>query len=146
MVAVEKETTTQLTVWIKALLGIKRKWFPYKDVADKQIISAGTGFTHGATGFIYKVLQGAANEARKAGLLKNPNPATKQTYSTSVGNTDRMMPSPDGWDQTQGILSRHIYNASNMLLNILRSRKSLPELARLRLTASCRTCEEFKTK
>ena len=139
MVAIEEETTSQLTVWIKALLGIKRKWFPYRDVADKQIISAflkETGFTHGATGFIYKVLQGAANEARKAGLLLNPNPVTKQTYSTAVGNTDRMMPSSDGWDQTQGILSRHIYNASEMLLNILCSRKDsvdLVELVRLRL-------------
>jgi len=96
MVAIENETTTQLTVWIKALLGIKRNWFAYKDVADKQIISAllkETGLTHGATGFVYKVLQGAANNARRAGLLLNPNPVTKQTYSTAVGNTDRMMPS-----------------------------------------------------
>ena len=80
--------------------------------------------------------------------MLNPNPNTEETYSTAVGNTDRMMPSPDGWEQTQGILSRHIYNASDMLLNILCSRKesvNLEEMVRLRLTAACRTCE-FKTK
>ena len=82
MLAIEKETTTRLTVWINVLLGIERKWLKYEDVAGNQIISAllkETGLAHGATGFIYKVLQGVANDARQAGVLLKRTPPRWET-------------------------------------------------------------------
>ena len=69
----------------------------------------------GSNGFLYTVLQHAANEARQRGLLINPNPFTRETYSTAVGNTDRMLPSEYGWEQTKGILMRHIILAKTLL-------------------------------
>ena len=128
MVAVEHETTTQVTVWYNALQAIKRRWCRYEDVADKQIISAllwETQLVHGATGYVYHVLQEVANEARRRGLLINPNPHTQETYSTSVGNTGRMKPSADGWERTQGILSRHLAQGAELLFKILLSRTPL---------------------
>jgi hypothetical protein len=126
MVAVEHETTTQITVWYNALHAITRRWCRYEDVAERQIISAllwETQLVHGATGFVYHVLQEAANEARRTGLLLNPTAAT--LYSTAVGNADRMKPSADGWEQTQGILSRHLAQGAETLLKILLSRTPL---------------------
>ena len=126
MVAIEHETTTQITVWYNAMLAIRRRWCRYEDVAEKQIISAllwETRLVHGATGYVYRVLQEAANEARRKGLLLNPTAAT--LYSTAVGNADRMKPSADGWEQTQGILSRHLAQGAETLLKILLSRTPL---------------------
>jgi len=107
----------------------------YEDVAGRQIISAllhETGLAHGATGFVYEVIQGAANEARRRGLLLNPNNYDRQTYSTAVGNTERMMPSAVGWAQTKGVLVRHVQNAAALLRRILDERRA-------RLTAAGRT-------
>ena len=128
MVAVENETTTQITVWYNMLQKIRRRWCQYEDVAEKQIISAllwETGLVHGATGYVYAVLREAVNEARRSGLLVNPNPHTQETYSTAVGNTDRMKPSADGWAQTQGILTRHLAQGAEKLFRILLSRTPL---------------------
>ena len=125
MVAIEHETTSQITVWYNVLLAIRRRWCRYEDVAEKQIISAllwETGLVNGATGYVYAVLKEAANEARRTGLLINPNHHTQETYSTSVGNTDRMKPSADGWERTQGILSRHLGQGAEKLWLILQSR------------------------
>ena len=105
---------------------------PYQDVAGRQIISAllkETGLANGARGFVYEVLQGAANEARRRGLLINPNHYERKTYSTAVGNTDRMMPSAVGWEQTKGVLIRHVQNAVRLIQNT----------RRMRLTAAGRT-------
>ena len=127
MVAVENETTTQITVWYNVLLKkIKRRWCQYEDVAEKQIISAllwETGLVHGATGYVYRVLKEVANEARASGLLANP--IGNELWSRKVGNTDRMKPSADGWAQTQGILTRHLALAAENLFKILLSRTPL---------------------
>ena len=94
----------------------------YETVAGKQIISAflrEIDLPDGASGYLYQVLQGAANEARRRGLLVNPNPYARETYSTAVGNTARMKPSKHWWEMTKGILSRHIVNAHKHVLNRL---------------------------
>ena len=62
-------------------------------------------------GFIKEVLQGVCNEARRSGLLVNPNPFTREIYSRDPGNTDHMRPSVRGWCRIQGILRRHLHNA-----------------------------------
>ena len=62
-------------------------------------------------GFIKEVLQSVCNEARTLGLLVNPNPFTREVYSTDLGNTNNMRPSVIGWPQIQGILRRHLHNA-----------------------------------
>ena len=67
------------------------------------------------------MLQGVCNEARKAGLLVNPNPFTRELYSRSIGNTDHMRPSVRGWCQIQGILRRHLHNAVIHLEEMLES-------------------------
>ena len=126
MVAVEHETTTQVTVWYNALQAIKRRWCRYEDVADKQIISAllwETQLLEGATGYVYHVLQEAANEARRRRLLKNQ--VGDDLWSSKVGNVGRMKPSAHGWEQTQGILSRHLAQGAELLFKILLSRTPL---------------------
>ena len=50
-----------------------------------------------ATGDLYEKIQNIANEARKRGLLLGG-----QAY----GDTDLMMPSRTGWEQTKGIQRR----------------------------------------
>jgi len=50
-----------------------------------------------ATGDLYEKIQNIANEARKRGLLHGG-----QAY----GDTDLMMPSRTGWEQTKGIQRR----------------------------------------
>ena len=62
-------------------------------------------------GFIKEVLQSVCNEARNLGLLVNPNPFTREQFSTDLGNTNNMRPSVIGWPQIQGILRRHLHNA-----------------------------------
>ncbi len=89
----------------------------YGGVSGRQILSAlfkEVG-VRGSSGFLYTVLQMVANEARQRGLLINPNPYTRETYSTAVGNTTRMLPSEYGWEQTKGILRRHIILAKTLL-------------------------------
>ena len=101
---------------------IVRNDLDYDAVAGKQIISAllrEISMPDGASGYLYNVLQGAANEARRRGLLINPNPYARETYSTAVGNTARMKPSQFGWEQTKGILSRHIDVAHRHALRVL---------------------------
>jgi len=89
----------------------------YGGVSGRQILSAllKEVDVRGSNGFLYTLLQMVANEARQRGLLINPNPYTRETYSTAVGNTDRMLPSEYGWEQTKGILMRHVILAKTLL-------------------------------
>ena len=100
---------------LETISAIDRRDLNFESVSETQIISAllkevGMRF---AKGFVYQVLQLVANEARRRSLLINPN--AHETYSTAVGNTARMHPSPSGWEQTKGILSRHIVEAEGFL-------------------------------
>ena len=105
------ESSGELRKGLEAINAIVRRDLNYDSVAGKQIISAllkeaGVPF---AKGLFYQVLQGVANEARRRSLLVNPN--VNESYSTAVGNTARMCPSETGWEQTKGILSRHVAEA-----------------------------------
>ena len=55
-----------------------------------------------ATGNLYEKQQNVANEARKRGLLINPNPFGRTGY----GDTSVMRPSMTGWEQIKGIQRR----------------------------------------
>jgi hypothetical protein len=89
----------------------------YGGVSNRQILSALLKEVDvpGSNGFLYKVLQMVANEARERGLLINPNQYTRETYSTSVGNTNKMLPSEIGWEQTKGILRRLLVLAKTLV-------------------------------
>ena len=89
----------------------------YGGVSNRQILSAllKEVDVRGSNGFLYKVLQMVANEARERGLLINPNQYTRETYSTAVGNTNKMLPSEFGWEQTKGILRRLLVLAKTLL-------------------------------
>jgi len=91
--------------------------FRYGGVSGSQILSAllKEVDVRGSNGFLYKVLQMVANEARERGLLINPNQYTRETYSTAVGNTNKMLPSEFGWEQTKGILRRLLVLAKTLL-------------------------------
>ena len=94
----------------------------YETVRGKQIIGAllkevGVKF---AKGYIYKMLKGVANEARRRSLLINPNGSTP--LSSAYGDVNGMFPSQTGWDQ---ILMRHIANAEIHLGEILFGRELL---------------------
>ena len=120
----EGATTKELRGTIELLDTIERQDLDYDAVSGRQIISAllqevGVRF---AKGYFYQVLQGVANEARRRGLLINPNPYARQTYSAAVGNTSRMLPSMQGWEQTKGIFSRHLVDARGYLATLLRQR------------------------
>ena len=98
---------------VQTLDAIVRSDLEAEEVCDNQIIRAllrEVGFRF-AQGFLYEVLQGVANEARRRHLLINPNPLTRQLYSAAVGSTHRMKPSLFGWEQIKGILSRHLHEA-----------------------------------
>ena len=117
MVAVENMTNAQIRELIVELERViaSRKDVRFHEVSDKQIISAllfelDIRF---AEGYLYKLLQEVANKARRRGLLSNP--IHNQSYSTAVGNTERMKPSKMGWAQTQGILKRELHEASEYL-------------------------------
>lgn len=76
----------------------------YEEVAGMQIIKAlnknlGEDYTEGE---VYKRQQTVANEARRRGLLINPNPYGR----TECGCTGDMEPSAVGWEQTKGIQMR----------------------------------------
>ena len=120
----EGATTKELRGTIELLDTIERQDLDYDAVSGRQIISAllqEVGVRY-AKGYLYQVLQGVANEARRRGLLINPNPYARQTYSTAVGNTSRMLPSMQGWEQTKGIFSRHLVDARGYLATLLRQR------------------------
>ena len=120
----EGATTKELRGTIELLDTIERQDIDYDAVAGRQIISAllqEVGVRY-AKGYFYQVLQGVANEARRRGLLINPNPYARETYSTAVGNTSRMLPSMQGWEQTKGIFSRHLSDARGYLATLLRQR------------------------
>ena len=91
--------------------------YEHDGVSGRQILGAllKEVDVRGSNGFLYTLLQMVANEARRRGLLINPNPYTRETYSTAVGNTDRMLPSEYGWEQTKGILMRHVILAKTLL-------------------------------
>jgi len=101
---------------------IERLDLTYERVAGNQIIRAllrecDINF---ASGFVYAVLQGAANEARRRGLLINPNPHDRSdSYSAAVGNTQLMFPSMVGWEMTKGILIRHLHNAEQYVEQVI---------------------------
>ena len=117
----------------RKLRALTRKDLTYLNVAGAQIIRAllqecNLNF---ASGYLYEVLQGVANEARRRGLLINPNPydRTDTTYSAAVGNTQRMMPSEVGWEMTKGILIRHLHNAEVYVDQLLARRIEQVRLA-----------------
>ena len=117
----ENATTEELQGSVQLLDTVERQDLDYEAVAGRQIISAllqELGVRY-AKGYIYQVLQGVANEARRRGLLINPNQYDRQTYSTAVGNTSRMLPSVQGWEQTKGIFSRHLHDARGYLVELL---------------------------
>jgi len=91
--------------------------YGHDGVSNRQILSALLKEVDvpGSNGFLYKVLQMVANEARERGLLINPNQYTRETYSTSVGNTNKMLPSEIGWEQTKGILRRLLVLAKTLV-------------------------------
>ena len=121
----ENAPTTKVEGTLELLRVIERQDLDYNKVSGKQIIGAllkevGVQF---AKDYLYMVLQGVANEARRRSLLINPNEFDRQTYSAAVGNTDRMLPSLQGWEQTKGVLTRHLAEAELYLVRILRSRR-----------------------
>ena len=123
----EHKTTEELRGFVQLLDTVERQDLDYDTVAGRQIIGAllqelGVRF---AKGYLYQVLQGVANEARRRGLLINPNQFDRQTYSTAVGNTSRMLPSMQGWEQTKGIFTRHLRDARGYLVGILRQRRTI---------------------
>ena len=120
----EFRTTAELRTAFGNMQRVERQDFHYDKVAGKQIISAlllevNVRF---AEGFLYRVLQEVANEARRRNLLINPNPFSRETYSSAVGNTDRMLPSQTGWEQTKGILIRHLDEATEHLRTLIKAK------------------------
>ena len=120
----EVAPTSDVVSTLRELSRIERRQLAYNEVAGSQIISAllrevNTNF---AEGYLYQVLQGVANEARRRGLLINPNNYNRETYSAACGDTSKMMPSNVGWEQTMGILSRHLEDARHDLRTILTER------------------------
>ena len=112
---------------VRLLDTIERNDLDYEEVSGRQIISAllkeiGVRF---AEGYLYRVIQNVASEARRRHLLINPNPYTRETYSAAVGNTSRMLPSMQGWEQTKGIFTRHLRDARGYLVGILRQRRTI---------------------
>ena len=89
----------------------------YDDVASRQIMSAllKTCNLHGVPNdsYTWRVLKNVANQARRRGLLFNPNPYSRETYSAAVqANCDNMRPSRHGWEMTKGILMKHVVNST----------------------------------
>ena len=138
MVAVENMTNGELRAELSrvSFAIADRQDLLFRDVRDKQIISALLSelSIRFAKGYLYKLLQEVANKARRRGLLNNP--IHNQSYSTAVGNTERMKPSAMGWAQTQGILVRELHEARIYLRNMLSDR--------LRQTAPLRWSRTFR--
>ena len=114
----EHATPKELREARREMRGIVRGDLSHNDVAGLQIIKAllkeiGRKF---ADGFLYRVIQDVANEARRRCLLINPNPFDRtMQYSDAVGNVQRMLPSAVGWEQTKGILSRQLKQGEEYL-------------------------------
>ncbi len=109
----------QGTLELLRALGSQQQDLDYETVKGKQIIRAllkevDVKF---AKGYIYQMLKGVANEARRRSLLINPNGSTPM--SSEYGDVNGMFPSLTGWEQTKGILMRHIANAEIHLGEIL---------------------------
>ena len=120
----ENAPTKEIQGSLELVRTLEQQDLSYNQVTGRQIISAllrevGVQF---AKGYLYQVLQGVANEARRRSLLINPNEFDRQTYSAAVGNTSNMLPSAFGWEQTKGILMRHLSEAELYLTRVLRGR------------------------
>ena len=122
----ENKPTVQVVRAWKELVDLEFQDLRYDQVQGSQIMAALLGEINVpfAKNFLYKVLQGAANEARRRALLINPTSA-EGTYSRAVGNAQRMLPSQLGWEMTKGILRRHVHDAKAYLNNIIKSRNLL---------------------
>ena len=101
---------------------------PYDDVASRQIMSAflKTCNLNGVPNdsYTWRVLKNVANEARRRGLLFNPNPYSRETYSAAVqANCDNMRPSRHGWEMTKGILKKHLLNSRRDLNRMILKRE-----------------------
>ena len=122
----ENKPTVQVVRAWKELVDLEFQDLRYDQVQGSQIMAALLGEINVpfAKNFLYKVLQGAANEARRRALLINPTSA-EGTYSRAVGNAQRMLPSQLGWEMTKGILRRHVHDAKAYLDNIIKSRNLL---------------------
>ena len=122
----ENKPTLELVRAWKELVDIEFQDLRYDQVQGSQIMAALLGEINMpfAKKFLYKVLQGAANEARRRALLINPT-AAEGTYSRAVGNAQRMLPSKQGWEMTKGILRRHVHDAKEYVHNIINSRNLL---------------------
>ena len=121
----ENKTIQEIREAFRLLTTIENHDVDYDEVSGKQIISAlnkNMGLSY-AKEYMYQVQQGVANEARRRNLLINPNPFQRETYSSAVGNTNRMLPSLMGWEQTKGIQRRHFLNATMYLHDLLLTRE-----------------------
>lgn len=123
---IEHFSLRQLRGLSRQIRAIVRLDLTHADVAGNQILRAllkecSLNF---ATGFVYAALQGVANEARRRGLLINPNPHDQgDGYSTAVGDTQLMFPSRVGWEMTKGILIRHLHDATNYVDQVMRAKR-----------------------
>ena len=113
-----------LELTLSELMGLSRQDLFYRKVAGKQIMKALCEECRFARDFFYKVLQGAANEARRRGLLINPNHYTREEHATHVNGTPSLMlPSKYGWEMTKGILTRHLADAVNYISELIRAQE-----------------------
>lgn len=119
----EEAPIEALELTLNELVGLSRQQLFFRKVAGKQIVRAlceecGIRF---ARNFLYKVLQGVANEARRRGLLINPNNYSREENATNVNSLPSLMlPSQCGWEMTKGILTRHIADAVNYISELVR--------------------------
>ena len=116
---IEHFSIRQLRGLSRQMRAIERLDLTYAGVAGNQIIRAlllecNLNF---ASGYVYAVLQGVANEARRRGLLINPNPHDRSDEYSA--NTQLMFPSMVGWEMTKGILIRHLHNATNYVDQVI---------------------------
>ena len=119
---IEQFSIRQLRELSRQMRAIERLDLTYERVAGNQIIRAllrecNLNF---ASGYVYAVMQGVANEARRRGLLINPNPHDRSDgYSAAVGNTQLMFPSMVGWEMTKGVLIRHLHDAEQYVEQVI---------------------------
>ena len=90
---------------------VEFKDLDYSEVAGKQIVKAlnlniGEALVRGD---LYQLQQNVANEARKRGLLTNPNPHGHTAYVPN--DVSKMVPSATGWEMTKGIQMRFLRHA-----------------------------------
>jgi hypothetical protein len=122
----EQAPLEALELTLSELMSLSRQDLFFRKVAGKQIMKAlcqecGIRF---ARDFFYKVLQGAANEARRRGLLINPNHYTREQHATHTNACPSLMlPSKYGWEMTKGILTRHLADAVNYISELIRAQE-----------------------